>query len=134
MPVRESKRAEYLREWRKNNPDKLAVINLRYRETNRERLRQRSKSGRRLKWGITLEQWHGYLDARGRECELCKRVLDENSDSRKDIPVLDHCHITGKWRGILCHICNLKLAIVEDAQFVRIAQGYLNKYSDSNAA
>lgn len=37
------------------------------------------------------------------ECENCGCILNECFSSRK---CLDHCHITGNFRNILCHNCN----------------------------
>jgi len=38
---------------------------------------------------------------------------------------VDHCHRTGKFRGILCQRCNVRLAALEDKPFVEAATRYL---------
>jgi len=37
-------------------------------------------------------------------CHMCERPLDGDS-------VCDHCHITGKYRGVAHNACNLKLRL-----------------------
>ena len=50
-------------------------------------------------------------------CHICGRKykleeLEENpKDTKKNIRVRDHCHITGKYRGSAHNDCNLKLRI-----------------------
>ncbi|PAA91590.1 hypothetical protein BOX15_Mlig019950g3, partial [Macrostomum lignano] len=39
-------------------------------------------------------------------CQLCKRVFDKTEKT-----VLDHCHLTGLPRGIVCVSCNRKLSL-----------------------
>jgi hypothetical protein len=48
-------------------------------------------------------------------CAICS--LSETSRDRNDkIKVLsvDHCHVTGKIRGLLCHSCNVGLGLFKD--------------------
>jgi hypothetical protein len=41
-------------------------------------------------------------------CDICECVLNEegNHNSKK---CMDHSHITGEFRNVICHCCNLKL-------------------------
>src|SRR5579859_750538 len=54
------------------------------------------------------------------DCHICKRKLDWNTpDTEKDpkkrnwIPVRDHCHITGKFRGAAHSLCNLRYGVIK---------------------
>lgn len=44
--------------------------------------------------------------AEGR-CGICECDIEYGSGSRDSRAVIDHCHTTGRVRGILCHHCNL---------------------------
>ena len=71
----------------------------------------------KTRYGITPEQYDEMLAAQNNLCALCGGAMDR--------PVIDHCHETGKVRGILCHPCNIKLPAVEDMGWVMLAWGYL---------
>ncbi len=49
--------------------------------------------------------------------------MDRNGNKRR--LAVDHNHKTGKVRGLLCRICNLKLHAIEDVGFAGKAQLYL---------
>ena len=57
------------------------------------------------KFGIDKMAFDEMLRVQNNNCGLCKRKLIQ--------PCLDHCHITGKPRGLLCNKCNLTLGVVE---------------------
>jgi hypothetical protein len=81
-----------------------------YRDKNKERL----KSAALFRtYGITLEQRDEMLRYQGGVCAICKS--DSSSLGQLDWAV-DHCHTTGRVRGILCHPCNTLLGAARDNQ------------------
>lgn len=82
----------------------------------RDRNRQADKTKRRdyqlrKTYGISLDEFNAMYKAQGNRCALC----------RKEIPVerhrhVDHCHDTGRIRGILCFDCNKGLGMLGDTQ------------------
>ena len=42
-------------------------------------------------------------------CHICEKKYKK--DDGENIPVRDHCHVTGKYRGSAHQVCNLKLQI-----------------------
>jgi hypothetical protein len=67
---------------------------------------------------MTREEWTKLLKKQNGKCLICEEVLKQ--------PCVDHDHETGKVRGLLCRICNLKLQALEDKNFALKAQKYLD--------
>lgn len=67
---------------------------------------------RQLKYlyGITPEQYDEMLKAQGGVCKIC---LGPDNGPWKRLAV-DHCHKTGRVRGLLCAKCNKGLGQFED--------------------
>jgi hypothetical protein len=63
------------------------------------------------KYGLTKEQWNLLFSEQGHCCGICSRP---DSGSKYGWAT-DHCHLTGKVRGILCHGCNLALGAFRDS-------------------
>ena len=65
------------------------------------------------------------------QCPICKRTTNEakgEGGKRVSSFVLDHCHISNKFRGWLCHKCNRGLgAFGDDIETLRCAIDYLSK-------
>ncbi|MFF5045647.1 endonuclease VII domain-containing protein [[Kitasatospora] papulosa] len=75
------------------------------------------------KYGITVEQYDAMHDAQGGRCAICG-----------DVPAaglaLDHCHNTGKPRGLLCKLCNLGIGHFRDrADLLTAAAAYLSHHA-----
>jgi hypothetical protein len=54
--------------------------------------------------GITVDQYNALWERQAGLCGLCTRPATD----------LDHCHDTGKFRGLLCAACNRILGTVQD--------------------
>jgi len=77
----------------------------------RDRCRARSH-------GLSLQDYRAMLERQGKVCGICKTP-------GKPLCV-DHCHATGKVRGLLCRDCNLGLGNYKDNPvFTRAATAYL---------
>lgn len=55
------------------------------------------------KYHITQIEYDSILKEQGGVCAICKTLGTSRG------LCVDHCHTSGKVRGILCHTCNLKL-------------------------
>ena len=64
----------------------------------------------RQKYGLTLEQYDELLIETGGKCTICKV---KQSDLTKPLFV-DHDHVTGKVRGLLCIKCNTAIGFFKD--------------------
>lgn len=69
------------------------------------------KHGLWKKYKLRLEDYLLMRQAQKNRCKICGRVFDElnRAGSSAGNCVVDHCHVTGKVRGLLCSHCNLGL-------------------------
>jgi len=74
------------------------------------------------KYGITSSRYEEILKLQEGKCALCKR---ENKG--KSAFHVDHCHTTGKVRGLLCNQCNPAIGFLnEDLDRIYKVIDYLN--------
>lgn len=71
----------------------------------------------RLKFGMSLKDYQNMLDLQGGACAICKG----HSGKKGHRYHVDHCHSTGKVRGLLCSRCNLLLGKAKDDVGILIA-------------
>ena len=64
-----------------------------------------------LNYGITLDTYNKTLKEQNNKCAICK-TDDPKGNSHKFH--VDHCHTTGKVRGLLCSNCNMSLGGFKD--------------------
>lgn len=77
-----------------------------YKELSKEVLKER----RVKNYGITSEDYDKMLLEQNNSCAICKVHLMD----LKKTPNIDHCHSTGKVRGLLCNNCNFGLGFFKD--------------------
>lgn len=67
----------------------------------------------RRKYGLTPEEVDTLFEAQHGRCRICTVVLMRGGSEAQSMAI-DHCHETGKVRGILCHHCNRGLGFFKD--------------------
>jgi len=81
-------------------------------------------------YGITYEEYLTLLEEQNFGCAICESKIANNSRTSNKL-FIDHCHITNKVRGLLCHSCNFALGYFhDDVNLLQKATDYLNKYKD----
>lgn len=92
-------------DYRSKNKEKDKKRNAEYHQREKERVRDRHYKNR---YGVPYSVFLEMLEKQGNKCKICSidLTLGDNSKTRA---VLDHCHSTGKVRGILCNMCNTAL-------------------------
>ena len=76
-------------------------------------------------YGLTKEEYLLKLDNQEHKCSICSDVLKNDRKTH-----VDHCHLTGVVRDILCDKCNKLLGNVkEDVNYLKNLINYIEKYS-----
>lgn len=75
-------------------------------------------------YGLTPRGREVLLRRQQHRCAICRRGI---SELKQDTLFVDHDHVTGKVRGLLCCSCNTRLAAVEDRVWIVAARRYLDK-------
>ena len=113
--------------WRSKNPEKIKEIR---RKTDLKRSQQRRERLLLQKYGLSFNDYCSLLEEQGGMCKICGRIETRTHYKSKQIMLLhvDHCHTTGKVRGLLCSGCNLALGNLEDnIEYLENAILYLRK-------
>lgn len=98
-------------------------------QENKEAYARRGRRARLKMYGLTEAQYDEMYEAQDGSCAICRATQGRRKE--KDHPLLvDHCHATGKVRGLLCQPCNSALGMFEDnTERMRKAIAYLNSSS-----
>ncbi len=94
-----------------------------YARANPEKVAEHKRNqGLRKNYGLSRRE-HDALLLANPACAICADAFTEELK-----PAVDHCHISGKVRGILCHRCNKGLGLYRDrTELLRKAAEYLEK-------
>ena len=92
--------------WRKANPDKAKDYAL------------------KKDFGITLQDFNKMFEEQAGCCAICSI----HQSGLKQSLCVDHCHTTGRVRGLLCKECNLGIGkLKDDVELLVNAINYLKK-------
>jgi hypothetical protein len=110
-------KAAYQKAWRNKNPEKAKNADL------------------QKMFGIGLKTYTAMSEAQGHRCAICGE--HESAVSKDGVPrrmPVDHCHVTGKIRALLCSACNKALGGFRDSpSLLRKAAEYVEKHVDPSA-
>lgn len=85
------------------------------RERSKAVVRSLKNKFKRL-YGITVEQFNARLSEQGGVCAICRRPESDLGSSGRLRPLsVDHDHVTGAVRGLLCNRCNGMLGYARDS-------------------
>lgn len=107
------------------DPEAQKAYDEAYREKNRERIKARQRAwyldnrtkvisnslrNRDKRWyGITEEEYEDALHLQGGKCAICGVAPKKGRRL-----CVDHCHCSGRFRGLLCDLCNKGLGQFKD--------------------
>jgi hypothetical protein len=106
---------------------KQKTLEWKFRQPKDKLSLRRRANALRLTYGLTLEDWDRLFAAQGGRCALCNRHQSELSF----VLCVDHDHITGKVRGLLCRACNGALGYFEKIGAREKMHEYLAKYKET---
>ena len=73
---------------------------------------------RARRYGLSLADYRTLQKRQGHACAICRTVTR--------VLCIDHCHVTGRVRGLLCRSCNSALGLYADnPRLLRAALAYL---------
>lgn len=78
-------------------------------------------------YGIDADTYYKMLTDQNYKCAICGTA--ENNSVNKTKMFIDHCHDSGKVRGLLCAKCNFALGnFNDDIEILKNAISYLAKF------
>lgn len=118
------KRKAYMEE----NKERYKEYSKKYLEEHKEEIALKKRAVYyKKKFGITLEEFNKLVEEAGGKCSICEKFFD--STKRETSAVVDHCHKTGKIRGVLCNNCNAALGALGDSvERLQIVYDYLKSF------
>ena len=79
------------------------------RDPERNRVKERRRTLRR--YGLTQLDWDALVATQAGRCAICRT---DTPGGRGELWHIDHCHDTGRVRGLLCHNCNVGIGNFRD--------------------
>lgn len=131
-PCRKVYAVQCTRKWQEENPDKDRLNRQRYYASVKHTRTYTPDDAlaawvRRLKkhYDLSVDQYRQMLGRQNGTCAICHGP-PKGKGADKGRYHVDHCHKTGKVRGLLCSSCNLAIGYLgDDAQRVRRAAQYI---------
>src|SRR5262245_12914083 len=101
-----------------------------YYQANKEGIQERARGSRQARkqandpalrsgelkrrYGLSAAEYEALLAEQGGACAICRKRSEERL-------CVDHCHLTGTIRGLLCRKCNTALGYLKDDQASLVA-------------
>ena len=96
----------YTAQWRAKNPDKQHATDI------------------KRHYGLSIDEYRLLLDKQHNKCQICGKK--HNPSEKRQRLYVDHDHLTGKVRGLLCANCNFIIGHADDkVELLQKAIAYL---------
>lgn len=131
-------RREYMRQYRLDNPEKIAALQRQNYERNLEARRAygrtrylgKRESHLRIKYGIGMAEYDAMHAAQGGRCAICRADKTGGRGKTPSLFHVDHCHATKKVRGLLCNACNRMIGLgKDDPGILRAGAAYVERHA-----
>jgi hypothetical protein len=115
----------YNAQWRETHVDQIRA----YQRARYSQDEVRNLNLRHI-YGLSLEQFNAMSAQQNGLCAICRRPPRD----KKQRLCVDHDHVTGKVRGLLCLHCNVLLGKAEDSETIlQAAIDYIRRATDVNS-
>lgn len=85
-------------------------------------------------FGISLDDYQRMLSDQGGQCGICGSTTGGTRHGKDKAFAVDHCHETGKVRGLLCEACNQGIGkMKDDPVLLRKAADYIESHRGSSS-
>jgi hypothetical protein len=109
-------------QWMKKNASVVEKDQKEYYQLNKLRVRDNYL---KRTFGISLEGYNNLLKQQNNGCALC----GGGPACRGKGFAVDHCHVTGKIRGLLCRGCNVGIGnLNDDPELLEKAAAYIRRH------
>lgn len=98
-------KSEMSKTWRLRNPEKAKALASRQSKFRRFKLH-----------GITIETYNELKAKQDSRCAICGVVPNDNYGGHHDGFHIDHDHVSGRVRGLLCKHCNVGIGMLKDSE------------------
>jgi hypothetical protein len=98
-------------EERKRRSDTKLIKTPRKKQQWKKLTKEGSRRAVLKRYNITEADYSKMLQEQEEKCSICTVHF---SETRRQVLVVDHCHTTGKVRGLLCDNCNMALGLFKD--------------------
>lgn len=100
------------RERYKRKGEVIRAQNTTWRKKNKEKVRDAQM---RRNFGVSLKEYEEMFFEQGGLCAICGKPETTTMRNAVKFLAIDHDHVTGKVRKLLCHRCNTALGLVGDS-------------------
>jgi len=115
--------------------DCKTCVSARKKKEWREKPEQARARNRKFWYGLDEDMFQCVLADQNSRCAICEKEFylgPTHAGKRQDQPHVDHCHVTGKLRGLLCGSCNIGIGNLNDSlELLLKAARYIQKFSPS---
>ena len=101
-----------MKEYYAKNKEKITADNRRRYAEQRDVYYERLIKN---KYGMTVADYDRMFEEQGGVCKICEQTCNHPQRREAGTLSIDHCHTTGKVRGLLCSKCNTAIGYFDDS-------------------
>lgn len=121
----------YYQKWVEEHPQSTREAFQKWKSAHLEEIKEYKRAwSLRERYSMSVEEYEKLLGVQQSRCAICardERAVDPRTTALRKLSV-DHDHVTGKVRGLLCGSCNRALGLFgDDPEVLAAAETYVRK-------